>query len=1206
MSAQENSPSNNSEGAAAKGSELFISYNLSDRTLVQDVERLLRERKIETFLDRYKLDRGMPWVSALQSAIGRARAVAVFLGRDGLGTWQKREMEAALDRQTKEEKSGARFPVIPVLLPGAEIETAPAFLLLNTWVDLRARLDDHAELDAIARTVRGQEPEELPASARPALCPYKALRAFREEDALLFFGREAFAAELLKKTLSHSLVAVVGASGSGKSSVVQAGLLPLLRRQHPPADTWESVVFTPGKRPFHNLSAVLVPIWERKASETERLREAAGLGKDLAEERVSIEDAVNKALEKLRETEEADRLLLIVDQFEELFTLTPESDRKRFVDSLLQAAAATKATVLLTLRADFYGQAISLSRELSDLIQQGLVNLGPMTRDELQQAIERPAHAVKLEFQDGLVNRILENVVDQPGSLPLLEFALTELWNNRRGNLLTNAAYDEIGGVDGAIAKRAETQFNSLSKEQQGFMLRFLSRLVRVASAGEEGSDTRQRINLKDFDDRTRSIAQTFVNARLLMMSRNEPTNEETVEVTHEALIRRWPLLHNLIDTDRDFLLWRQRLIILFGEWQRTKQDKGALLRGAQLEEASKWLKERGGDLNEPEREFISASSKLKVRSSRARFGAEAAAILILLIGGATYFGLMSWDRSASRQISTIMENAPRVVSSLDAGKMDSIKHWMRALVRTGNTERAIEISNGITDPKEKAIVFTAIATELAKTGDVNAAKKVAAQALEVVEQINVKDDKAQNFSAIAEEFDKAKLSDEAVTAARNAFKNSDMVYDNTISVLIRNGKSEEALEGARKSKAGNIDLLIEAAVELLKIKQQIKASETIDEALEAAQQARTSDDINDLYYQLGTFNQSAAVLAQIGRIDKALELARNTSSQVKKAATRKDKGELLARFASRADTTKAFTAIAVALAKEGKLDQAFNLVRQEVESSNQTNVQGIVAEALADAGKIEDARNAAREGLTSLTSFTEGETEKDRLETEANRFSYDLLQILCKLGMTEEALNENIRLRKIKVDTAYTDRVGYAFVNIDGNFQTIAESLAKNGDAERALTVARDIDDSQKRGKAFSSVALILLKAGNKDAASRAATAALEIIGKIQDTSTRINSLADVLPVLIGVGRDSEAEEAALKIYKEAETFKGTEEASSGLYNLAAKALAQVGEYYEALTSADKCNSARDKLDAYTSILVEYYKRQNPELEKALEPEEQ
>lgn len=379
--------------------DLFLSYNSRDHEPVQTVRRLLAARNVNTFIDRENLAVGRQWFGPLEDALNSVRGVAVFLSKNGLGNWQKRELVLALSRQDREEKAGRAFPVIPVLLPGVDLEMAPGLLLVNTFVDLRAGLDDPDALDALVRAVRGEAPP--PAQTTVALCPYRGLQIFPEEDAPLFFGRESFADELLKKTRAHPLVAVVGPSGSGKSSVVQAGLLPLLRRERPPHPAWEAAIFTPGKRPFHSLAACLVPFWETEMSETQRLIEAEELGKRLADGTVAVEAALDQALRKSSGT---DRLLLVMDQFEELFTLTLEAERRGFVEALLRATADKPVTLVLTLRADFYGQAICLSRALSDGIQQGIVNLGPMTRDELRRAIENPAGVVKLDFEPGLAD----------------------------------------------------------------------------------------------------------------------------------------------------------------------------------------------------------------------------------------------------------------------------------------------------------------------------------------------------------------------------------------------------------------------------------------------------------------------------------------------------------------------------------------------------------------------------------------------------------------------------------------------------------------------------------------------------------------------------------------------------------------------------------------------------------------------------------
>jgi len=589
--------------------QLYLSYHSTDRKEIQVVQQLLEARGITTFMDKNDLPPGLPWPQSLEYALRSVKAVAVFIGPHGLGSWQKREIWFALDRQVQEEKAGRAFPVIPVLLPGAD--PTPGFLFLNTWIDLRDDLADPEALDALARAARGEaerRPEKMPVT----LCPYRGLRAFREEDAAFFFGREAIVQRLEEAVRRQALVALVGSSGSGKSSVVQAGLLPLLRRQHPPAKIWDVVVFTPGDRPFHRLAAALIPLLEPDLSETDRLAEARKLGDRLKAGEVLLEDAIERVLEKLNGT---DRLLLVADQFEELFTLTPEADRQLLVGAMLQALERAPLTLVLTLRADFYGHAIALSREFSDRIEEGVVNLGPMTRQELEKVVVEPARRVGLEFERGLEERILDDVGEEPGNLPLLEFALTELWVRRQAGRLTHAAYEEIGKIKGAIARWAEEELEKFTPEQQVVARWVFTRLVRVARPEEGTEDTRRRATLKELETlgvskiaEVRPVIKALADARLVVTGRDEVTGEETVEVAHEALIRGWERLRHWLDEDREFLLWRQRLRVALEEWKRTKRDEGALLHGAPLTEAERWLAERAEELSQDERAFIEES----------------------------------------------------------------------------------------------------------------------------------------------------------------------------------------------------------------------------------------------------------------------------------------------------------------------------------------------------------------------------------------------------------------------------------------------------------------------------------------------------------------------------------------------------------------------------------------------------------------------
>src|SRR5512132_2766003 len=235
---------------SAATADVFLSYSRTDAPAVRKIQAYLKQAGLATFLDCDQLPAGQPWLSALEQAITRCAAVAVLVGPAGLGTWQQREVQLALDRQAEAERAGLPFPVIPILLP--KVEDPPGgFLRLQTWVDLRSDLADPTQLHLLLTGLRGQAPADASA-VREALCPYRGLLPFREEDAGLFFGREEAIDTLLGKLRDHNLVTLVGRSGSGKSSVVAAGLIPALRRR---ADgrTWSILSLRPGSEPLHAL-----------------------------------------------------------------------------------------------------------------------------------------------------------------------------------------------------------------------------------------------------------------------------------------------------------------------------------------------------------------------------------------------------------------------------------------------------------------------------------------------------------------------------------------------------------------------------------------------------------------------------------------------------------------------------------------------------------------------------------------------------------------------------------------------------------------------------------------------------------------------------------------------------------------------------------------------------------------------------------------
>ena len=380
-------------------------------------------------------------------------------------------------------------------------------------------------VEILARAARGLPPGDEAALApdpRGAICPYRGLLPFREEDAAFFIGREAFMTTLIEKVRSSSLVAVVGASGSGKSSVVRAGLVPALRRG---ADNhvWEILTLTPGPTPLHALLAALSPPPE-DMSRAARLARIEGDVSLLRERGLTIDAFARDILSEQLGT---DRLLLVVDQWEELYTQAKSiDDRQRFLDLILQATTDESVTVVLTLRGDFYGRALE-DRAFADRLQNAVVNLGPMRREELKRAITEPAAKVGLGFEDGLVDRILEEVGNEPGNLPLLEFLLTELWARRERGLLTHGAYAEIGGVKGAIATRAEAELERLTPEQREALRRVMIRLV---TPGEGQADTRARAQIPSGDAAAEAVVRLFADARLLTTGFDEATGHETVE----------------------------------------------------------------------------------------------------------------------------------------------------------------------------------------------------------------------------------------------------------------------------------------------------------------------------------------------------------------------------------------------------------------------------------------------------------------------------------------------------------------------------------------------------------------------------------------------------------------------------------------------------------------------------------------------------
>lgn len=471
--------------------------------------------------------------------------------------------------------------------------------------------------------VPAQASLDAPADARPQLftpalpspplapCPYRGLDTFEDKHAKLFFGRAAATEQLHDAVISQSFTAVIGPSGSGKSSLVFAGLLPRLQAEQ----IWISTHFRPENRPFYNLSACLMTLLEPSLTETDYLTETSKLVDILRSGEVPLFEVLGRILDK---DKAKTHFLLVVDQFEELYTLCPDADRRHhFLDVLLGALAQPDPTgkhvakLLLTLRADFLGQALHY-RPLADALQGRDVKLGPMTQEELQQVIEAPAAQAGVQFENYLVARILDDLtpagrLPEPGDLPLLEFALTQLWERQTNGHMTHKAYDAIGQVKGALAGHAEDVYAELKPDEQAKLPAMLVQLVHPGAGTE---DTRRLAGRRELGEAGWFLVQKLAGekARLVVTGRDEVKGQETVEVVHEALIQRWGRLQMWMTDYRNFRQWQERLRTAMALWEANNQDREALLRGLQLAEAEGWLTEQADNLSSIEHQFIQAS----------------------------------------------------------------------------------------------------------------------------------------------------------------------------------------------------------------------------------------------------------------------------------------------------------------------------------------------------------------------------------------------------------------------------------------------------------------------------------------------------------------------------------------------------------------------------------------------------------------------
>jgi serine/threonine protein kinase/WD40 repeat protein len=591
---------------------------------------------------------------------------------------------------------------VPVARPGTEP-------IMRAIVDVASR-----QRSAMRSTYAGARPD--PPSD---WCPYPGLRSFGEEEAELFFGRERAVTEVLVRLSRLSAesgpLVVTGASGTGKSSLLRAGVLPALAgaagpRAGGPASgprlprtmRWPHIVMTPGPKPFGTLAARLTPFLRVDPGElASRLHAHPELLGPLCERaaaasaRVQAPAGVDAYASGVASA--APRLVLVVDQFEELFTAVDDpAIRERFAAAL---AHAWPALVMVAVRSDFLERCVRLVPLKPALSQPYL--LSPLGTRDLERIITEPARFAGLELEAGLVDRLIADVgahgglADDPGALPRLAHALRETWKRRAGNVLTLRGYQETGGVDRAVALTADTMYQRLPPNDQK---RLRSALLRMVAVVEGGGVARRRASP---DEVPTDLADALVRARLAT------ADTSGVQLAHDALVVAWPRLRQWVDEDRHALLLRQRLGEAVAAWQASGRDPAELYRGARLVAALEWAETRD-DLTEAERGFLDESRKLQRRTTR-RLQVGIVALTGLLVVALVAGGLAVLARNeAERQAATARHEAAVALSrqaateSLTKRDTDPVRAKRRALKawRTSHTRQARSalLSNVVTD----------------------------------------------------------------------------------------------------------------------------------------------------------------------------------------------------------------------------------------------------------------------------------------------------------------------------------------------------------------------------------------------------------------------------------------------------------------------------------------------------------------------------
>ncbi|HWN66252.1 MAG TPA: serine/threonine-protein kinase, partial [Haliangium sp.] len=502
-------------------------------------------------------------------------------------------------------------------------------------------------LAALEPLLPGQRPVELSASENP----YTGLTAFQETDANRFFGRTREISTVVARLHGAPLLGIVGPSGVGKSSFVRAGVIPALKQS---GESWETMVIRPGRHPMAALANIVVPLLSTNNT---------NLTAQVAEHQTALQHLYQEpgylgTLLRNRARTHSRKILLFVDQFEELFTLIRDADERMAFTACLAGMAddpLSPLRLMLSIRSDFLDRVAEDQHFMSEL-SQNLVFLAPPDRVGLRDAIVRPAEMVRYRFETpAMVEDMLDTLQVTPGSLPLLQFAASKLWDarDRERRLLTEQSYRRLGGVSGALATHADAVLGALPPRAQAMAKIIFLQLVTpertrgIASVSEP-------CELTEAPDEAERVIHQLVDARLLVVQRSRGSNGATVEIIHESLIHTWPTLAHWLDENQEDAEFLKQLRTATKQWEARGHSPDLLWRGETLEEARTWRRRYRGVLPPLQEQFLNASFRLAARAVRIKrvvvFGIIALLSLLVVAAGIALVKIRDAEHHAHAQ----------------------------------------------------------------------------------------------------------------------------------------------------------------------------------------------------------------------------------------------------------------------------------------------------------------------------------------------------------------------------------------------------------------------------------------------------------------------------------------------------------------------------------------------------------------------------